>query len=171
MLAIENEDIASNHCLILYFIIASYCISILTKNVHHFCPRLYQSGNGWVVKSKVICPQGSWILGRVNPSDFPPDISFQFYPKNETVSWMYQDHIMSDFSNWGEGRGEIISRDTGARHREVCRGNCEGKRDPLRDVSKLYFSLSVSFSGAGLVLCWVNHQCTWCNSFHLSTKH
>ena len=69
------------------------------------------------------------------------------------------------------GRGEIISRDTGARHREVCRGNCEGKRDPLRDVSKPYFSLSVSFSGAGFVLCWFNHQCTWCNWFHLTTKN
>ena len=104
---------------------------------------------GGIIKSDL----PSWIMNSgANPSDFLPDF-FQFCPKNETVSRIYQDHIMSDFSNSGEGRVEIISRDTGARHREVCRGNCEGKRDPLRDVSKLYFSLSVSFSGAGLVLC------------------
>ena len=65
---------------------------------------VYQSGNGWVggiIKSDL----PSWIMNSgANPSDFLPDF-FQFCPKTETVSRIYQDHIMPDFSNWDEEEG------------------------------------------------------------------
>ena len=136
-----------------YFIIASYCKSLLTKSAHHFCPSLYQSGNGWVggiIKSDL----PSWIMNSgANPSDFLPDIFSVLPKKMRRYPGCTRITLCLTLVIGTRRRGEIISRDTGARHREVCRGNCEGKRDPLRDVSKLYFSLSVSFSGAGFVLC------------------
>ena len=151
MLVIENGDIDSNHCqsifhycLILQIIIDQKCIS--------FFPRLYPMGNGLVggiIKSDL--PSRIMNSG-ANPSDFLPDI-FSVLPKKlRRYPGCTRITLCLTLVIEAGGRGEIISRDTGARHREVCRGNCEGKWEPLRDVSKLYFSLSVSFSGAGFVL-------------------
>ena len=127
MLAIENEDIASNHYLILYFIIASYCKSLLTKSAHHFCPRLYQMGNGWVggiIKSDL----PSWIMNSAaNPSDFLPDIFSVLPKKMRRYPGCTRITLCRTLVIGTRRRGEIISRDTGARRREVCRGNCEGK--------------------------------------------